>query len=343
MWKRIYEASGLAAIIFAVVTIMTTVPVTTARENAISWLNMIPDWILTNSGMYFWFFFFLTVGLWAWRGFVKYEADFKNVAADAGSAVETKELAPRRPDVWFQQAAFYIALGCWPDVSRSVFGDDPQVPSGENLKVAHALKDMHQKARNGELSVWGKFPLTIVGASRSSLFELIPCDHWRDHRVEYMDLIRFSDPSDVMTTKDVIKLHGSWCALKVNRENVERLWPARNLKTLDFKQWDSMEFFELYEAACLSFDLIPVLPLPSLPQELYDEWRQTWLIKQRNFLAVQCTSSEAAKSGVETALGLNDETFNPHMRVSRKALIEWCEAHAMRPRFLFAYRRGEAV
>jgi hypothetical protein len=167
-----------------------------------------------------------------------------------------------------------VAFDSWPTPRFPVFGGyGAQVPNGDSGKLAYALEDMHQKALSGELRVWGKTPLTVSGASLNSLFDEVPSSHWRDHRVEYMDLVRFDDPSDVMSSRDMVKLNDSWCALMVNRDQVLDLWPPKELDWLSLGEQDKKDSFELYEAACLFFDYKPALPMPSMAQYLYDERR----------------------------------------------------------------------
>ncbi len=86
---------------------------------------------------------------------------------------------------------FYVAFGKWPDPSKPVFKlPNSQVPTEENIELLDTLKDMHQKAFDGELSVWGKRPMTVTSlAVPNALFKPIPKEEWDKHRVEYMDLI----------------------------------------------------------------------------------------------------------------------------------------------------------
>jgi hypothetical protein len=43
---------------------------------------------------------------------------------------------------------------------------------------------------------------------------------------------------------------------------------------------------------------------------------------------------------VDEAYEKEEKTFHPHMKVRRNDLVEWCEKHGERPRFLFKDQRG---
>jgi len=220
--------SGILSAIIGAINLMTQTPADIARKNLLSWF---PDWLLLHSGQLFWILLFLTIGLSAWRSYRAYEFSFVNLSSGKQPAQQLPAALPVGPkrDTWFQHAAFYVAFGVWPDVLKPIFlfGEGNQVPEGEHVKLIEALQKLRQAAFDGELTVWGKFPVTPYGPRQHSVFDTIPVAHWRDHAVDYMDLIRFNEPSHVRTTRNHEHSPDAWCALQVSKLQAEALWPPK--------------------------------------------------------------------------------------------------------------------
>jgi hypothetical protein len=115
----------------------------------------------------------------------------------------------------------------------------------------------------------------------------------------------------------------------------KKSWP-------DFSVLDKRDRFMLFEAACYCCDLKdPELPMPPEAQRLYEQWRNEWLSRSENRLAVLMSAHEAVTSAFETVEKRTNTVFNPEMLVTRQSLKKWCDERELRPRFLYKYRRGE--
>jgi hypothetical protein len=104
----------------------------------------------------------------------------------------------------------------------------------------------------------------------------------------------------------------------------------------DFKKWDQKSEFELYEAACLWFDIEPQLPMPRKPQEKYQQWKAMIL---GGGLPVH--SGNNIRNDIKVSM--RDETaITPHLRIYRDVLVTVAEHDGEQPRFLYPHRRGES-
>jgi hypothetical protein len=338
MWNRIKDVSGVLATIFAGLAIITATSSGSALSNIQSY---IPDWVIRSSGMLAWLFGYLSFGLWAWLRHRAYEQGFtKKVLVDAPE--HENKIQKVAADTWFQHAAFYIAFGRWPDPSKPVFGlPNPQAPTEENIELLDVLKDMHQKAFDGELSVWGKRPMTVTGSAvPDALFKPIPEEDWDKHRVTYMDLVNPDDPSLVHTSINHVRLKDAWCELKVSRVQVADLWPIRQKTWPDFSKWDAVDIFTLSEAAALWYDQEPSLPLSNRATLIFNRLRRGILNQE---ISPHMDRREAVTSAVTQHSGEKfslDDAVTVKTRIKRAELLKYAKKIEERPKFLFPGARA---
>lgn len=106
-------------------------------------------------------------------------------------------------------------------LSYAVFGDWNQHDDNDvalrSRGFETALKRFHQTAFEGRLSVWGR-PLNFL---MTTLFQLVPQDHWRTLEVDFTDAMRDkpSSRSRMMTNLE------SFVDLMVCKAEFEREWP----------------------------------------------------------------------------------------------------------------------
>ncbi|MFY9640552.1 MAG: hypothetical protein ACLP02_01940 [Rhodomicrobium sp.] len=338
MWKRFIEWCQVLSLIVAVLAIVTANSSSTALSNT---LSFIPGLITRNSGILAWVFGYLSFGLWAWLRFRAYDHVFyKKPPGDASDGENKNQKVVA--DTWFQHATFYVAFGKWPDPSKPVFKlPNSQVPTEENIELLDTLKDMHQKAFDGELSVWGKRPMTVTSlAVPNALFKPIPKEEWDKHRVEYMDLINPDEPSRVHTSIDFVQINNAWCELKVSRAQVEGLWPIKQKTWPNFSKWDAIDIFKLYEAAALWHDQEPSLPLSSRATLIFNRLRRgiyNQEISPYMELREAVTSAVTQHSGDKFSL---DDAVTVDTQVKRAELIKYAKKHEERPKFLFPGARA---
>lgn len=76
------------------------------------------------------------------------------------------------------------------------------------------LERFRQLAHDGALTVWGK-------RRESGVFETIPVDHWKDHNVEWFDLLR----GNARTENVAHSPPSPFLAIMVSKAEFEREWP----------------------------------------------------------------------------------------------------------------------
>jgi hypothetical protein len=103
----------------------------------------------------------------------------------------------------------------------------------------------------------------------------------------------------------------------------------------DFKIWDKRDKFELYEAACLWFNIDPVLPMPEEARLKYQAW------KNLIFDAALPVDTDSTLQIVQIGKRINS-AITPHTpRVDREVLESLAEEEGHRPLFLYPHKRGE--
>jgi hypothetical protein len=120
--------------------------------------------------------------------------------------------------------------------------------------------------------------------------------------------------------------------IEVNRAEALAIWP--NEPWPDFKKWDKKDEFELYEAACLWFNIEPRLPMSDRSLSKYQEW------KAKIFGGGIPVDTDSVRHAVE--IGANVESsVTPHTRIHREVLMGLATHDSYYPLFLFPHKRGE--
>jgi hypothetical protein len=111
----------------------------------------------------------------------------------------------------------------------------------------------------------------------------------------------------------------------------DELWPIEPWP--GFKKWDERQEFELYESACLWFNLEPRLPMPERGLNKYKIWRS------QIFGGGIPANSESVRHAVE--IGLKKENaVTPHTKIHREILVTMAEHEGAQPLYLFRHKRG---
>lgn len=143
---------------------------------------------------------------------VKTEIDFMR-ENKARAAVEAR-MTPKR-DTTLGHAIAYACLGTW-----DRFGELPRLIKDDGILV-EKLKEFEQKARDGDLTVWGTTHPDDGGQWYSPL-EPIPAKHWKSHWVQPATLVdRANSFSRPMVDDDGER----YFDLMVNRYQFEREFP----------------------------------------------------------------------------------------------------------------------
>jgi hypothetical protein len=154
----------------------------------------------------------------------------------------------------------------------------------------------------------------------------IPQSFWQTAKFTYWFLD--DDGNGILDAKNADNVEYS--DIEVDRAEAESIWPIEPWP--DFKKWDERQEFELYEAACLWFNLEPRLPMPERASNKYKVWRS------QIFGGGIPVNSESVRHAVE--IGLKKENaVTPHTKIHREILVTMAEHEGAQPLFLFRHKR----
>jgi len=157
-------------------------------------------------------------------------ADIRRLITDEGSRataeVQRRGAAPAatstihgpmvRRDVWLADAIWRAFLGTWNLPSR-----EERAPQGlsENQRFYDlATKTFRQVAFDGQLPIWAK-------RGNSDLWQLVPKEFWKDHRIAYLNVIR-EDPTTLSVEHEgSLRRSNEWREFMTSRTAVDALWP----------------------------------------------------------------------------------------------------------------------
>ena len=216
---------------------------------------------------------------------------------------------------------------------------DERAPIGkeENQRFYDLVtKEFRQAAFDGQLPIWAK-------RSNSNLWEEVPAEYWKDHRISYLNVVR-EDPTKLSVEVEKagsFKRSNEWHEFMTTRMAVNAIWPLAALETtlaelkqppLEYAAIKHIDRMTLREAAFYWCDL-PVGRgwMPSNVESWY------------NALAAAVTKGElkfeAKYSGYEYGHGEREyehQKSRPHLHteVTRKALQAFAKRHGYDPKFL---------
>jgi hypothetical protein len=204
-------------------------------------------------------------------------------------------------------------------INNATFGDlDERWKSvGDNVIRQLSIGQLHAVGRREEYR-----PLRHLAPAP------IPSEYWRSAKFTYYFLDQDGRVMDHVVNDDGIR----YSELEVDRAEALAIWPVEPWP--NFKKWDEKEELELYEAACLWFEKEPKLPMLSLPQAKYQEWRD------KIFGGGIPVITESARHAVEIGAG-RESAITPHTKIHREVLKGIAEHDGIEPRFLYPHRRGE--
>jgi hypothetical protein len=154
----------------------------------------------------------------------------------------------------------------------------------------------------------------------------IPQAYWQSAKFSFYFLDHNGKNQDHVVNDDGVR----YSDLEVNRAEALTIWPEEPWP--DFKKWDKKEKFELYEAACLWFNIEPRLPMPDRPLSKYQTMKEMTL----DGFPVE---SESIRHSLDKAKKL-DSSVTPHTLVVREVLEGLAEHENYQPMFLYPHRRG---
>ena len=210
-----------------------------------------------------------------------------------------------------------IPLKASTTVGRATFDDldERWVPIGDEVIKQLSLGRLHATGRG------------FKGASLLHASPILP-DFWRTAKFTYWFLDRLG--TGILHAKNA--LGEEYADIEVNRTEALAIWP--NEPWPDFKKWDKKELFELYEAACLWFNIEPRLPMPDRSLSKYQEW------KAMAFGGGLPVDTDSVRHAVE--IGANVESsITPHTRIHREVLTGLAAHDGYQPLFLYPHKRGE--
>jgi hypothetical protein len=158
----------------------------------------------------------------------------------------------------------------------------------------------------------------------------IPPEFWRTAKFTYWFLD--DDGNGILHAKNGEGIEYS--DIEVNRQEALVIWPRSLAPTTssepwpDFKKWDKANDFELFEAACLWFDIEPRVPMPDNALDKYQSWR-------RDILAGKLSiDADSVRHAIEIAVK-RDTSVTPHSRIRREKLVTLAGRDGVWPLFLF--------
>lgn len=135
----------------------------------------------------------------------------------ASSPVSTAVYGKR--NVWLSDAVWRAFLGTW---DLPPHGERAPIGEKENQRFYDLVtKEFRQAAFDGQLPIWAK-------RSNSDLWEDVPEEYWKDHRISYLNVVR-EDPTKLSVEEaGSFKHSNEWREFMTNRAAVNTIWPAKN-------------------------------------------------------------------------------------------------------------------
>jgi hypothetical protein len=117
----------------------------------------------------------------------------------------------------------------------------------------------------------------------------IPQAYWQSAKFTFYFLDRDGKNQDHVVNDGGVR----YSDLEVNRAEALAIWPKEPWP--DLAKWDNKENFELYEAACLWFNIEPRLPMPDRALSKYQSWKDMAFGAAFRFTPSRCvTPSKSA-------------------------------------------------
>lgn len=156
----------------------------------------------------------------------------------------------------------------------------------------------------------------------------IPQSYWESAKFTFYFLDHDGKNLDHVVNDDGVR----YSDLEVDRAEALAIWPFEPWP--DFSKWDKKEKFELYQAACLWFNIEPRLPMPDRPLSKYQEWKA--MVFGGGLPVYSNSERHAAEIGMNVK-----SSITPHTRVLRQVLEGLAEHENYQPLFLYPHKRGE--
>lgn len=122
---------------------------------------------------------------------------------------------PKR-DASLSEGVAYIASGRWNETVNAVLGDSLE-------KFDILIEEIVQRARDGEITVWGRPAPHSIWDTQKSPHEVVPPKHWRDYLLDETSLV---DEEERPKTQG---RNGTWSGaysdLMISKHQFERAWP----------------------------------------------------------------------------------------------------------------------
>jgi TIR domain len=120
-------------------------------------------------------------------------------------------------DVWLADAIWRAFLGTW---DLPVHGEREPEGQSENQRFYDLVtKEFRQAAFDDRLPTWAK-------RSNSDLWEFVPKEFWKDHRISYLNVIR-EDPTKLSVEKEgSVRPSKEWREFMTSKRAVDAQWPA---------------------------------------------------------------------------------------------------------------------
>jgi TIR domain len=121
-------------------------------------------------------------------------------------------------DVWLADAIWRVFLNTWdlpPHATRAPIGEQ------ENQRFYDLVAiEFRQMAHDGQLPIWAK-------RSNSDLWEEVPEEYWKGHRVSYLNVVR-EDPTK-LSVEEIRSLRRSneWREFMTSRAAVDFIWSGK--------------------------------------------------------------------------------------------------------------------
>jgi hypothetical protein len=156
----------------------------------------------------------------------------------------------------------------------------------------------------------------------------IPQSYWQSAKFSFYFLDQNGKHQEHVVNDEGVR----YSDLEINRAEALAIWPLEPWP--NFKKWDKKEKFELYEAACLWFNIEPRLPMPDHALSKYQKWREM------AFGGGLPVDTDSVRHAVE--IGANKESaITPHTRIRKEVLEGLAEHEGYQPMFLYPHQRGE--
>ncbi len=130
---------------------------------------------------------------------------------------EEKAHTATKRDTWITEAIFYAVHGRWLGADEQALNRD-----GDTDRALDVVKEMRQKAADGEFRIWGR-------ASSSHAYQAVPSEFWITHSIDFIRIFA-NNPHGVKTEPAAFNAtQETFSALMVSKAEVEKAWPPQSL------------------------------------------------------------------------------------------------------------------